>query len=161
MKSDDALRSVLNEGIRSLGISVKQLAKASDLSLSTMYKLLSGKREPNLRTVRAMIRGLKQVEGIDRPFVAIVASREVLSMIRTASVGFEGKSIAIKEYPVVSVEDAIISAIEAQEDGAGVLVCAPIIAQTAKRLLTIPTVTIQHSEEGLMKAIRIAVGKMV
>jgi len=162
MEGDEALRKSLVEGIRTLGISIKELSAASDLPASTLYKLLSGKRDPNLKTLRAIVGGLQKVEGFDRAlaFVAVVASRRVLSLIKTSSLDVNGKRIPIREYPASSVEDAILATVAAEKDGARALICAPIIAKTVERLVSIPTVAIEHSEEGIMRGIATACGKI-
>jgi predicted transcriptional regulator len=48
------------------------------------------------------------------------------------------RDIQLREYPVATMEDAIVSAVMAERDGALAVVCAPIIAPTIERILTIP-----------------------
>jgi predicted transcriptional regulator len=161
MEGDDQLREAMREAIGTLGISIKELSEASGLSMSAIYKLLSGKREPNLRSLRAIVKGIGEIEGLgDRDFVAIIASRRVIDLINISSIDVGGKTIRIREYPSESVEEAILAAVEAQRDGAKALICAPVIARTVEELVNIPTVAIEHSEEGVMRAITTACGKL-
>jgi predicted transcriptional regulator len=58
------------------------------------------------------------------------------SLPKTMTVG--GRTVKIREYPISTVEDAIIAAVRAERDGALAIVCAPIIAVTVKKILRIP-----------------------
>ncbi|MBR7124903.1 MAG: hypothetical protein IKC93_08605, partial [Candidatus Methanomethylophilaceae archaeon] len=51
---------------------------------------------------------------------------------------FEGHIVRLREYPVSTVEDAIIAALRAEKDGALGVICAPIVTPTIERILTIP-----------------------
>jgi predicted transcriptional regulator len=46
--------------------------------------------------------------------------------------------VHIREYPVSTIEDAIISAVIAERDGALGVVCAPMVATTVEKILEIP-----------------------
>ena len=54
------------------------------------------------------------------------------------SVDMDGLTVNIREYPVSTVEDAIIAAVRAERDGALAVVCAPIVAPTIEKILSIP-----------------------
>ena len=49
-----------------------------------------------------------------------------------------GHEISVHEYPVATLEDAIIAAVRAERDGALGLICAPIVAPTVEKILSIP-----------------------
>jgi len=53
-------------------------------------------------------------------------------------VDYNGTTVLVKEYPVSTVEDAIIAAVRAERDGALGVVCAPIVAPTVEKILSIP-----------------------
>ena len=138
-----ALRSVL---VNELGMTVNEFCSAAGISQSTMYKILEEKREPNLRTIRAIFKAVRYLSA--RPgerFIAIIASDQVLQTI-SGSVRLGNRDILLREYPVSTVEDAIISAVMAERDGALAVVCAPIIAPTIERILTIPVSPVIPSE---------------
>ncbi|MDR0791336.1 MAG: helix-turn-helix domain-containing protein [Methanomassiliicoccaceae archaeon] len=130
-----ALRNILaNE----LDMTINEFCLATGISQSTMYKILEEKREPNLRTIRAIVKAVRYLSAKpDERFIAIIASHQVLQTIsNTVKVG--NRDIQLREYPVATMEDAIISAVMAERDGALAVVCAPIIAPTIERILTIP-----------------------
>lgn len=130
-----ALRRVMENDLR---MTVNEFSKATGISQSTMYKILEDHREPNLRTVRAIIRAVKILSGNqEENFIAIIASHQVLQNLdRTTTI--DGRDVRIQEYPVSTVEDAIVAAVRAEHDGAIGVVCAPIVTPTIERILSIP-----------------------
>ena len=131
-----AFRNILNE---ELDMSLNEFCQLSGISQSTMYKILEDKREPNLRTVRQVIKALTILTDADGSrFVAVIASTTVVENLpRTISID-GGTVINIREYPVSTVEDAIIAAVRAERDGALGVVCAPSVAPTSEKILSIP-----------------------
>lgn len=130
-----AFRSILDE---ELNMSLNEFCQISGVSQSTMYKILEDKREPNLRTVRQVIKSLKiLMEPEESHFIAVVASNMVVeNLLKT--IDLDGLTVTIREYPVSTVEDAIIAAVRAERDGALGVVCAPIVAPTIEKILAIP-----------------------
>ena len=49
--SDEELKSTLLHAIKELGFSVTKFAEISGVSSSTLYKIISGEREPNLKKI--------------------------------------------------------------------------------------------------------------
>jgi len=154
--SDEGCGESLKKFIREeLGISVREFSEMSGIPESTLYKLISGEREPTLRTLREIFRAIKRdVE----PFIAIIASRSVLNEITESYVNFEGKRVKIKEYPANSFEEAIVSAVRAERDGAVALICAPIVSPTIEKIVSIPIVTIIPKRD-MKDAIEVAIRK--
>jgi len=130
-----ALKRVLENDLH---MTVNEFSKATGISQSTMYKILEDQREPNLRTARAIIRAVKIMSDSESDkFIAVIASHQVLQVLeRTTMVG--DTLVKLTEYPVSTVEDAIIAALRAERDGALGVICAPIVAPTIERILTIP-----------------------
>lgn len=130
-----ALRNILDD---ELEITVNEFCKISGISQSTLYKILEEKREPNLRTVRAIFRAVKMIaDAPEDQFIAVIASHQVLqNLSKQVTVG--DRIVLLREYPVSTVEDAIIAAVRAEREGALAVVCAPIVAPTVERILTIP-----------------------
>ncbi|MBE6516635.1 MAG: transcriptional regulator [Thermoplasmata archaeon] len=130
-----ALRHVLENDLR---MTVNEFCKATGISQSTMYKIVEEKREPNLRTARMIIRSVKILSSSSSEnFIAVIASHQVLqTMERETEV--DGRIVRLREYPVSTVEDAIIAALRAEKDGALGVICAPIVTPTIERILTIP-----------------------
>ncbi|MDR2866135.1 MAG: helix-turn-helix domain-containing protein [Methanomassiliicoccaceae archaeon] len=130
-----ALRNMLDN---ELDMTVNEFCLATGISQSTMYKILEEKREPNLRTIRAIIKAVRYLSAKpDERFIAIIASHQVLQTV-SDSVKVGNRTIRLREYPVATMEDAIISAVKAERDGALAVVCAPIIEPTIEKILTIP-----------------------
>lgn len=130
-----ALREVLEDELK---MTVNEFSRLSGISQSTMYKILEDKREPNLRTIRQIIKAVKMLSGpMSEEFIAIIASHQVMqTMPRSTMVG--SREIVLREYPVATVEDAIVAAVKAERDGALAVVCAPIVTPTVERILSIP-----------------------
>lgn len=154
--SDEDFGESLKKFIREeLGISVREFSEMSGIPESTLYKLISGEREPTLRTLREIFRAIKR-DG--EPFIAIIASRSVLNEITESYVNFEGKRVKIKEYPANSFEEAVVSAVRAERDGAVALICAPIVSPTIEKIVSIPIVTIIPKRD-MKDAIEVAIRK--
>ena len=131
-----AFRSILDD---ELGMSLNEFCQLSGISQSTMYKILEDKREPNLRTVRQVIKALKiLMEADDSHFIAVIASTTVVENLPRTIEMEGGVVINVREYPVSTVEDSIIAAVRAERDGALGVVCAPIVAPTIEKILAIP-----------------------
>jgi predicted transcriptional regulator len=56
------------------------------------------------------------------------------------------------------MEDAIVAAVMAEKDGALAIVCAPIVAPTIQKILTVP-VSIVIPRDSILKAIEVAAQK--
>ena len=145
-----AFRSILDD---ELGMSLNEFCQLSGISQSTMYKILEDKREPNLRTVRQVIKALKiLMEADDSHFIAVIASTTVVENLPRTIEMEGGVVINVREYPVSTVEDAIIAAVRAERDGALGVVCAPIVAPTIEKILAIPVSRVIPTS-GVMRAI--------
>jgi len=149
-----AFRSILED---ELHMSLNEFCHASGISQSTLYKVMEGEREPNLRTVREVIKALKILNTSEESrFIAIIAASTALENV-PKNVMVNGHSISVREYPVATLEDAIIAAVRAERDGALGLICAPIVAPTVERILSIPvsrvipTMSIQTAMERLIQ----------
>ena len=160
LESDDAFRETLKKILKvDLGMSIPEFSKKSGLSQSTIYKIISENREPNLRTLRQIIMAIRKIEGLkNESFIAVVVARSVLNKIEERTLKIKGKSITIREYPANSMEETIISAIKAERDGAVAVVCAPIVSTTIEKILRIPVATIMP-KDGLTDAIELAARK--
>jgi predicted transcriptional regulator len=130
-----AFRSILED---ELHMTLNDFSRASGISQSTLYKVMEGDREPNLRTVRDIIKALRILsKPEDSRFIAIIASSTVLENV-PKKIDVNGTEINVHQYPVNTLEDAIIAAVRAERDGALGLVCAPIVAPTVEKILSIP-----------------------
>ena len=134
-----ALKDVLEND---LNMTVNEFCRESGISQSTMYKILEEKREPNLRTVRMIIKAVKSVSEPDsNDYIAVIASHIVFENLQR-TIDVNGRTVLLKEYPVATVEDAIIAAVRAERDGALAIICAPIVAPTVEKIVSIPVSTV-------------------
>ena len=147
-----AFRDILEN---ELDISLNEFCQQAGISQSTMYKLLEDRREPNLRTVRQVIKALKVLSKPEsKRFIAVIASTNVVDNL-PKSVDFNGMSVTVKEYPVQTVEDAIIAAVRAERDGTLGVVCAPIVAPTVEKILAIPVSRVIPTESVILAVDRL------
>ncbi|HEY9246332.1 MAG TPA: helix-turn-helix domain-containing protein [Candidatus Methanoperedens sp.] len=137
-----------------------EFSEKSGIPASTIYKLLSGHREPNIKTLRQIVAALRKMEGTEKTeFIAVIAARPVLDYITEKKLKIRGRLLTIREYSATSMEEAIIAAIRAERDGAKAVVCAPIVSTTVEKVLRIPVATIMP-RDSLMEAIELAARKM-
>ena len=130
-----AFRSILDD---ELNMSLNEFCQLSGISQSTMYKILEDKREPNLRTVRQVIKSLKVLmEPEDSHFIGVIAFTAVLENL-PKSIDMDGLTVNVREYPVSTVEDAIIAAVRAERDGALAVGWAPLVAPPHQKIHSIP-----------------------
>ncbi|NTV00014.1 MAG: transcriptional regulator, partial [Methanoregulaceae archaeon] len=70
----------------------------------------------------------------------------------------DGRRIRVREYPVHTMEDAIVAAVRAEREGASAIVCAPIVSSIIEQLVHIPVATI-IPRESVQRAIELAARK--
>ncbi len=157
--SDEQFRNVLSRVIKDeLGMTAIEFSKCASIPHSTLYKILSGHREPNVKTLRAIVRAIRELEGRERNFIALIAARPVLDRITERQLLIGGESVVVREYAAATMEDAIIAAVRAERDGASALVCAPIVSPTVEKILSIPVATINPTSS-IVRAIELAARK--
>ncbi len=162
LEGDEAFRAKLEKAITmDLGLTIATFSRRSKIPLSTLYKILSGEREPNLKTLRAIVKAVRSIEGAKtgEKFIAVVASRPVLDGIKDRVIEIRGRKITVREYPASSIEESIIAAVRAERDGALALVCAPITSSTVEKILRIPVAAI-IPRESMVEAIETAARKV-
>jgi len=162
VETNEGFKLALKRALKELGLTVVEFSKQADIPQSTIYKIISEGRDPNLKTVRQIVSALRKIEmggEENRSFVAVIASRPYLNEIVNRKTQFKGEDVLIREYPANNFEEAIIASIHAEKDGAKALVCAPIVSPTIEKILTIPIITIMP-KDGFMEAVEIAARKI-
>jgi len=161
LESDEEFRKVLARVIKeNLGMTAAEFSERSGIPKSTLYKILSRHREPNIKTLRQIVRFIQSFEETDREkFIAVIAARPVLDYITERKIKVGGKLVTVKEYSATSIEEAIVAAVKAERDGAKALVCAPIVSPTVEKILRIPVATIMP-KASLIAAIELAAKKI-
>ena len=159
MESDTSFREALHQVLEDLGWTAKELSKKAGVSPSTLYKIMNEDRSPSLDVLRRILRSVREAEGLRAgSFIALIVTRRVLDEIVERSVQIAGETVRVCEYPASTVEDAIVSAIRAERDGAVAVVCAPIVSPTIERILDIPIATIVP-RDSVTEAIKLAAKK--
>jgi len=161
VEGDDAfrqeLRRVLKQEIR---MTARDFAKEAGLGESTVYKMLSGDRHPNLDTLRRIVNAVQDIIGSQRGrFIALIVARSVIEDLEPELRALGLGDIEVREYSAFNLEEVIIQGIRAEREGAMALVCAPIVSTTIERILHIPVATIQP-RESVHRAIAMAVEKV-
>ena len=95
-----AFRSILDD---ELNMSLNEFCQLSGISQSTMYKILEDKREPNLRTVRQVIKSLRVLmEPEDSHVIGVIAFTTVLENL-PKSIDMDGLTViapVLGSYPL-------------------------------------------------------------
>ncbi len=87
VESDEAFIKELARIIKDeLRITASEFSEKSGIPASTIYKLLSGHREPNIKTLRQIVSVLRKLEvkldiNEKSGFIAVIAARPVLDLI--------------------------------------------------------------------------------
>jgi len=139
--------------------SIRNFSDISKIPLPTLYKIFSGDREPNLKTLRKIFEVLKEGEENDKKFIALIASRPVLNMLDESYVSDNENKFLIKEYAATSIEEVFVQSIRAEREGASALVCAPIVSSIVEKVVTIPVVTIMP-QKSIQIALKTAAKKL-
>ena len=144
LRDETGFRKAFNEILENeLKMSLNEFCRVSGLSQSTMYKILEEQREPNLRTVRQIIKALNRMSSKNSErFIAIIASSRFMEGLPKSIESDLYGTVNIREYPVSTVEDAIIAAVRAERDNALGIVCAPIVANTVEKIISIKVYTV-------------------
>ncbi|MFZ0005436.1 MAG: helix-turn-helix domain-containing protein [Methanoregula sp.] len=158
--SDEVFVTTLNDLLKNdLRISVRDLSDHCGIAQSSLYKILHGKRSPNLSTLREIVRALRQFYHTgDENFIGLIAARPVLESVEERLAEVDGHRMRVREYPVHTMEDAIVAAVRAEREGAIAIVCAPIVSSIIEQLVHVPVATI-IPRESVQQAIELAARK--
>mgnify|MGYP000383304305 CR=1 FL=1 len=154
--------SVLESCLDELNVSVPELCKGTDLSESTVYKIVSGHREniqlTNFREIVTALKRLEQGRDIDERVIAIITNRESLEGVRN-EITVDGHDIFLEGYPCSTVEEAIKQGIIAERDGVDAIICGPITAYTIENIIHTPVVGLDVRSEQIWEAVETIVQK--
>ncbi len=160
LTSDEEFVGALNDILRhDLRISIRELSEKSGIAQSSLYKIMHGKRSPNLSTLRAIIQALRRLyRTTEGEFIGLIVARSVLDTTQERTAEVDAKRVRVREYPVHTMEDAIVAAVRAEREGAVAIVCAPILSSVIEQLVRIPVATI-IPRESVQRAIELAARK--
>lgn len=158
--SDAEFVATLNDLLKNdLRISVRDLSEHCGIAQSSLYKILHGKRSPNLSTLREIVIALRKYYHVgDENFIGLIAARPVLDSVEERLADVDGHRMRVREYPVHTMEDAVVAAVRAEREGAIAIVCAPIVSSLIEQLVHVPVATIVP-RESVQRAIELAARK--
>ncbi|MCS7097930.1 MAG: helix-turn-helix domain-containing protein [Candidatus Methanomethyliaceae archaeon] len=160
--SNEEFSSTLRSIMKRKNISLKELSQGCNIPISTLNKIISESRDLRISTLRAIINYFKSLESLSSDIViGVIASRICLDTLSKHQIYVKDKKVLIKEYPVATIEDAIISAIRATRDGVHGIVCAPIVASIIEKFLKVPIVCIKVGEINVLESINLLVDKII
>ncbi len=136
----------LEKLLQERGIHPHEFAKRAGIPQSTLYKVLRG-HNPRYETLVKIMSALYE----RKRFVALIAARYVVE-----GMTFDER---VRVYPATTLEDAIVAAVRAEKDGAGAIICAPIISGLVEKLVDIPVITIKP-EKSVERSVKTALERL-
>ncbi len=166
LESDEKFRETLKRVLKEFHLDMKEFSRLSGVSESSLYKIISGHRpNPRLSTLRDILRTLKNLESSKEgePFIALIASRSSLDALTTSHVTAGSLKLKIKGYGASSIEDAIVAALNAEQEGARAIVCGPVVATILQKIVRIPisSCPVALCNQPLLEAAKNAAKKIV
>ncbi|HJJ42418.1 MAG TPA: helix-turn-helix domain-containing protein [Methanocorpusculum sp.] len=141
----------LNEELSRRGMSIRQLSELTGIAAVTLYKISSGERDPRLSTI-------KKISAVFTPyrekFIAVIAAKFLLDSIAGAEVTVKGRRYKIRGYSANSYEECLIASINAKDEGAAGIVCAPIISSVIEKLVDVPVAMMKPDMNGILVAVK-------
>ncbi len=131
-------------------MTVRELATRAGLSDATLYKITSGQRDPRLSTLQAIVRVF---EPCTEQVIAVIAAKFLIDEIGHQTICIDNTVFKIKGYTAHTIDDCIISAVRAEKDGAGGIICAPVLASLIERIVDIPVVIVKPETQTFLEAI--------
>ena len=144
-------RTALEHELRGRGMSIRELSERAGVPAATIYKITSGERDPRFSTVRAIVKALSPEE---EPFVAVIAARFLLEDVESETFTSGEITYTVRGYAANTMDECIIAAVRAEKDGAGGIICAPILADLIESLVDIPVVIVRPKTETFIDAIK-------
>ena len=101
LREEGGFQKALRDSLEELDIPVNEFCRITGISQSTMYKILEEQREPNLRTVRQIIKALNRMSSKNSErFIAIIASSRFMEGLPKSIESDLYGTVNIREYPV-------------------------------------------------------------
>jgi predicted transcriptional regulator len=156
IRSNEAFVDNFQKWLRRNGFSISTFCFESQISESTMYKILSNpKKDFRISTFRQILKAVKKLDGhqIEGATVAIITTRGTLDEL-SRKVNIQGKELRVKEYPATTIEEEIIRGIHAEHEGVKGIICGPVAAATLEKVVSIPVIGLRYEERLVMDALR-------
>ena len=128
-------KTALAEELEERGMSVRHLSELTGIPSVTLYKILSGERDPRLTTV-------KKIAAVFSPhygrFIAVIAAKFLLDDVEGTRVSCGSDEFRIRGYAASTYDECLVAAVKARNDGASGIICAPILSSLIEKLVDIP-----------------------
>lgn len=128
-------KTALEEALEQRNLTVKQLAEKTGIPRVTLYKIASGERDPRLSTLKKIMAVFSPNSG---RFIALIAAKFLLDEVEGTKYMVNGEELRIRGYAANSLEDCLVAAVHARNDGAAGIICAPILASLIERVVDVP-----------------------
>jgi predicted transcriptional regulator len=149
--------TALKTELEQKNMSIKELAEKAKIPPSTLYKVVSGERDPRFSTIKRIIEVFEPKNG----FIAVIAAKFLLNEINTTEIKISDKKYKVREYTANSMEECIISAVRAEKEGASGIICAPILASTIEKIVDVPIVIMKPREDVFKDALETMMRKLL
>lgn len=148
-------KTALAEELEQRGMSIRKLSEETGIPSVTLYKILSGERDPRLSTVKRIAEVFSPNYG---RFIAVIAAKFLLDDVEGTRISCGNMEYRIKGYATGTYDECLIAAVRARNEGASGIICAPIIASLIEKLVDIPvsilkpeTLAINSAAESIAK----------
>ena len=128
-------RVALSEELERRDLSIRQLSELTHIPAVTLYKIASGERDPRLSTVKKIVMVFSPHHG---KFIALIAAKFLIDEIEGTKVPVNGIDYRIKGYAANSLDDCLVMAVRARNEGASGIICAPILASLVEKIVDVP-----------------------
>ncbi|MBI4971501.1 MAG: transcriptional regulator [Candidatus Omnitrophica bacterium] len=150
------INEILHQALSDLRLSIKEFAKETRISKSTLYKIMSSqKKDVRLSNVKEIISGIRKIQDNvveNGNSIAMIIDRAALESIKK-EIEVDGRTFSIKGYPSTNIEEAIIQGVNAERDGVKAIICGPIAAFTLEKLVRIPVIALKLKPEQIQSAL--------
>jgi len=144
---------LLGEALERQNLTIKEFAERHELSESTLYKITSGERiNFGVRTLRAIMEALRSEEGIERPTIGLITTRDACDR-SPSEVTVDGSTYNVKPLPAHTIEEEIVKGVSAEKDGIDAILCGPIAATTIEDVVDVPVGGLQFDESLMVNSL--------
>jgi len=147
---ESEFRIVLKQEMERQGLSVRSLSEKTGIPPITLYKLLSGERDPRLDTVKKIV---NVISPQSTKFIAVIGAKFILDGLSGKKVKIGKDNCRIRGYTANSIEDCLVAAVHASNEGAIGIICAPIVSSMVEKVVDVPVVIMKPSASAVNDAI--------
>ncbi len=143
-------KTALHQEMERQNMTIKTLSEKTGIPPITLYKIASGERDPRLATVKKIVAVLSPHH---EKFIAIIAAKFLLDEVAGSRVEVNGESYRIRGYTANSLEDCLVVAVRARNEGAAGIICAPILASLIEKVVDVPVTIMKPAMGAVTEAV--------